>query len=720
MRSMLRSVSMLLCAVAFYSSCPLQAQIGTGDLLQSMKIGRLEHPYLLFSGSEKPVLLQRIKSDPECKNIMAGLLAQGHRFLSVPVRQPAPLPPKHSRYFLTDNEATGYVSEIVSGAFTLSFLYQMTGEEAYARKAVEFALAISDLEDWVNPAHKFDIIYSRVWPWNVPDDQVVFSYDITSAGRAMTLSLVYDWLYPVLTKAERDKIRNALLEKAITRVRGNYDFFWWSSAYRCNWSAICYAGLGLTSLALLKENPQLLDVVAEAYNRMNLTFNEIGEDGAWQEGRGYYSYMMRMSAMFMDALKRATGGKYNLFLHKNIKAHPFDFFLFGLTANFEDSEGTPLGPTYMVDKLVDETGNHTGAWYRQNFLKEGEEIYDILWPRTSVSPLKPDQASKLFRSIDWALMRTDFLDPSAVTVACKAGMNSDPHHGHLDCGHFIITWHGVPFIRDIGRMRYDELYFSEDRYGYPYAASAGHNVISVNGEEQIIAKKKNQPWKEGIGGHILDFRTSAQRDYVVMDPTRAYPGRELKRWRRHIILEKPAITVVLDEVDALPGASVRARFFPGVGSGTGGDSRRTGRARTNPTPDGALIPSDIGECQVKGNHVYLTDGRRHNMALIPLVLGSDCRMHEGKLPTMPATENAVLTWIPYIDATVEARSATSTMVFIILPVDDPKDAEGIAGSATVRRLNDGDIEISVGPSSGKHTWVFEKGEGGMSLKEMSP
>jgi hypothetical protein len=90
------------------------------------------------------------------------------------------------------------------------------------------------------------------------------SYDITSAGRRCPR---LRWLYPVLTKAEKDKIRNALLEKAITRVRGNYDFFWWSSAYRCNWSAICYAGVGLTALALLKENPQLLDVVAEAHNR---------------------------------------------------------------------------------------------------------------------------------------------------------------------------------------------------------------------------------------------------------------------------------------------------------------------------------------------------------------------------------------------------------------------------------------------------------------------
>src|SRR5512146_695182 len=125
-------------------------------------------------------------------------------------------------------------------------------------------------------------------------------YPRAAAGRAMTLSLVYDWLYPVLTKAERDKIRNALLERAVTRVRGNYDFFWWSSAYRCNWSAICYSGLGIAAISLLKEHPQLLDVVAEAYNRINLSYDQIGDDGGWQEGRGYYGYMMQVSVQFAD------------------------------------------------------------------------------------------------------------------------------------------------------------------------------------------------------------------------------------------------------------------------------------------------------------------------------------------------------------------------------------------------------------------------------------
>ncbi len=49
-----------------------------------------------------------------------------------------------------------------------------------------------------------------------------------------------------------------------------------------------------------------------------------------------------------------------------------------------------------------------------------------------------------------------------------------------------------------------------------------------------------------------------------MDPTKAYPNKELKGWKRHIVLEKPEITVVVDEIDAEPGSEIEVRFHPGV------------------------------------------------------------------------------------------------------------------------------------------------------------
>lgn len=696
-------VSVLILAIAF----SLNAQVSKEDIRQSVGIEKLQHPYLFFTKDEIPAIQKRIQSDPETGDIMAGLTMQAHRWLTFPIKDPAPMPPTHPRFAANGAEADKYYAELTEGALTLSFLYQMTGEEAYAKKAIAFAVAMSDLIDWTNPAHKFDIIYPRVWPWNVSDDQVVFSYDHMAADRSATIATVYDWVYPVLTKWERDKIRGALLEKSITKVRGNYEYFWWASAYRCNWSAVCNNGLGTAALALLKEDPQLVDVVAEAYNRMGLTFDQMGGDGAWQEGRSYYGYLMRSAVNFGAALKNVSHGKYNLFKHKNVKDHPIDFFLYTLTANFGDGQGNPMGPLWLVNKLVDETGDGTGAWYRDTFLDQrarifpGISVFDIIWPKSSVTPVEPKPASKLFKSVDWAMLRSDFVDPSKMTIACKAGFNDDPHHGHLDCGQFILTWYGVPFIRDLGRAEYDEIFFNKDRWLYPEASSEGNNLIFVNGEQQLCAKLKDEPWKQGIGGRVLDFRTSEKQDYVLMDPTHAYPGKELKKWRRNIVLEKPAVAVILDEVGSAPGAKIEARFF----------SKTPMASRNAKYP----LPFEV-ECKVSVDHVLLT-AQRHSLALIPLVLENTFTLVEGRLPSLPVTEEAVLNWFPYVETVTMAKAPTSVIATLVVPVNDEKEAGELVKTAKLVQSAPNELEVSVSAASGAYKWVFVKEKDGYVLRK---
>ncbi len=693
-----------ICTLIVLIASSLEAQITVQDLAKAITIERLQHPYLYFTNEDKPAILKRIQTDPECKHIMEGLVAEGHRLLYVPVKNPPPTQLKHPRYAVGSDEAKDYATEISDGALKLAFLYQMTGEVKYARKAIEFAIALSDLVEWVDHAHKFEIIYPRVWPWNVPDDQVVFSYDIFAAGKSIAVSTVYDWVYPVLTKEERDKIRNGLLEKAITRVRGNYEFFWWSTAHRCNWSAICFSGLGITAMSLLKEHPQLVDVAAEAYNRINLTYDQIGDDGGWQEGRGYYGYMMQVSGHFADVLKRLSRGKYDLFKHKKIVDHPLDFLAYMVSVNFEDSGGGVAGSVTTVNKLAEETRNTTAAWYRNKYFEEGTTLFDILWPRTTVKAVEPEQKSKLFKSINWAVMRSDFNDPATVTIACKAGYNDDPHHGHLDCGQFTLMWQNVPFIRDLGRMEYDEIYFNEERWLYPYASSGGHNLVFVNGEQQISAKLKDQPWKEGIGGEILKFETRANRDYVLMDPTKAYPGKELKKWRRSIVLDKPVTTLIVDEVDAAPGSTIEARFFPGAAAT---QSRPMREAR-------APLLTGV-DYKVYRDFALLTS-QRHMMAFIPLVLDNSFEIVEDKVAAVPVTEDSRLNWIPYLETVIKAKSKSSVILSILLPVLDQKDAESIVKTARVAQVNPNQLEVSVTRDGKGFKWLFEKEKDGFVLK----
>ena len=310
LRHFIPSAFVLFCGVA-----SVQAEVTADNIRNALTI-ELTHPYLYFTEREKPAILERIKNNPECGNLLNRLLAECNRLVHTPVVQL--LPPKELNPDYEESDALlSYLRSNINNAHLLAFLYQMTGEERYASKSFEFADVVCDLPTWVGRRHEFPIIYDRVWPWNVPDDQSAFGYDIESADTAWKLAAVYDWLYPALDKRQRDRIRGALLEKAITRVRNNYEYHWWASSYRCNWCAVCFAGLGTASLALLTEDTNLTDVIAESYNRIGKLLDEIGEDGGWQEGCGYYRKSIHTMNFFADPLKRLTGGRYAERFHRS-------------------------------------------------------------------------------------------------------------------------------------------------------------------------------------------------------------------------------------------------------------------------------------------------------------------------------------------------------------------------------------------------------------------
>lgn len=647
---------------------------------------KLEHPYLFFTKAEKVDILAQAHQSKEGREILAKLKVECNRLLYTPI-QPAPPQSKNPRYD-GDGKFNRRMSNYRHSMLQLAFMYQMTEDERFAQKAFEFAEALCELPQWIIKAHEFNIIYDRVWPWNAlnRDDQVVFNYDIRTGDVATELGIAYDWLYTALSKAQRDRIRGALLENAILLARNNYDYHWWATSYKCNWHGICFSGLGVSSMALLTEDSSLVDVVRETYQRLTLFLNEIGDDGGWQEGRGYWAYGMRASIYYMEAMNRLSEGEYNLFEHPKLQQYPVDFALYGLTGYFGDGSGSVVGSTHLINKLTAETGDTDAAWYRANMMKQGNSLFDLIWPQPDVEPITPKVASRHFSTIDWAFMRSDFTNPDKITVACKAGFNDDPHHGHLDIGQFIVYWQDQYFITDLGRGKYfyDEKYFNEARWTYAPASSEGHNVLYVNGEQQISAKLKDQPWLEGIGGGILDFRTSPKRDYTLMDPTNAYPKEHMKSWRRNLILDKPDIVLVLDEVKSEIGAAIEARFHPGV------------------------------KMEVKDNLTLLTGKKGNLMAIIPLDISE---MEAGRHAYLPVRADADLVWIPYASSLIKASSEHSLIAHIVLPVEDLAEAKKIQQSFSLKKASAKKQELSFTYKGKKHSYRFVQREGGLVLEK---
>jgi hypothetical protein len=536
---------------------------------------KLEHPYLLFDNRSKQSILDRVKNDPEYAQIMDLLLQQGRRIMLNTTEPQKVFNDPASRYYQLPSWES-YMSFYLSGAQLLAFLYQMTDDESYAQKAFRYADKLCELEGWVAGAHRFDVIYPRVWPYGSKDDEVVFSFDISAGDCALGLALVYDWIYPAMNKAQRDRIRGGLLENAILRVRGSWEYHWWASAEKCNWAAICYGGVGLAALSLLTEDPNLTDVVARSCEGFAKMLSNYGDDNGWAEGRSYSFYGIRDAIAFPDAVKRLTGNKLDLFDVPGWK-HPADFALFGLTGAFNDGAAAgPVGFSYTYNKLVTESRDETAMYYLQTYLSgehRSRSMWELIWPRpTDVKAEKPPVASKYFPSIDWAFMRRDF--DEGVQVAVKCAPADDPHHGHLDAGSFILTRNSDVIVGEVEQRFYDQFFFNDLRFDYLYVRSLGHNVVHVNGEEQIIAKRKDQPRRKDIGGKIDRFETSPDCDYAVMDATKAYPGKQLKKWIRMIALDKENdIVLVLDRVACDKGDKIDVLFHPVATATVNGDGK---------------------------------------------------------------------------------------------------------------------------------------------------
>ncbi|MBU2950942.1 heparinase II/III family protein [Tamlana agarivorans] len=650
----------------------------------------LKHPYLYFSSKSVSILQDRVTNNPKYSTVYDELLAETNFYLHMPVEKNAPIPDKNPRY--TGNwDYHKYIDNNRKRAVKLAFLYQMTGEAKYAEKAFEFAEVVCDVPNWEDRAHMFPTIYSRVMPWNVPDDQVVFNFDLYAAHTAHGLAMVYDWIYNWMNVRQRDRIRGALLEKAILRVRGNWDFLWWASAERCNWLTHCASGVGMASLALLTEDPQLTDVISESYNRIWRAYDNIGQDGGWQEGTGYAFNNIEWAILYGEPLKRLTNNKYSLLDHPRIQKEGVSFFLWSLLppdqkVNFGDTSNRITRNSAIFNALADQTKSPEAAWYANKINNLSKHnFWDIIFPETTVKPVQPVIKSRHFRSIDYVVMRSSFTDLETVTLVTKAGRHTDPHHGHLDCGDWGVHWRGESYIRGIGNIPYDEKSFDDARWTYPQAGSQGQNVIFVNGEEQIPGKWRGEPMDEGIGGDVLEYNYSDTREYVLMDGTNAYPKKELKLWRRHLILDKPLVSVVLDEIECAKGALIENRIHP------------------------------IGAIEISDDHDFLLlKGEKGMMALI-IITNDTFNYVQGNHAYLPLQKSAKLNKIPYVDAELITSGEKTTMLTIVVPVETPLEAKAISQSVTRKIGKDGALNFSFLVKNKNHNYHFKSTSLGLVL-----
>ncbi|UCH35991.1 MAG: heparinase II/III family protein [Armatimonadota bacterium] len=433
----------------------------------------------------------------------------------LPPQQPGPLedPPGFDVRFGHYPYWTGMSRQVQARLESLALSYAATGDARYARRAVEYMLALAGWRTWSDPDCS-----NRTC--------------LDTCHLMMGAAFAYDACWDAMSPQERGQIREAMVrlglaplaEDALERAEHNLQM-------------LRNAALGVGALAILPDHPQA-DHYLEAATRFFRWWLDRRETSPNTEGLAYTSYGLDNCLLFGAALAQAESDREIIHHPYVARAVRWALYFWGPDAsgvvNFCDASiGHPFEVTmrvaskYLRDPYAGYYLQRTGRLERQDFI--ATILHD---PKPAVAWPPPWPPSALFRSIGWAVLRSGWGD--ADTLFSLISSSSKEGHCHLDANHFVLNCGGEWLAADSGYKSYRTGALTNFTQG-----TAGHNSILIGGVGQ-----------RDKAGAITDFFTSPIFDYIVGDASRCYDPQLLWRFLRRVIYVRPHFFVMLDELES--------------------------------------------------------------------------------------------------------------------------------------------------------------------------
>ena len=393
-----------------------------------------QHPRLMLKEGDIKAVKQKIEHDQPLLILHDIIKCRTNDFI----------PAEPTKYRMVGKRLLGRCRAVLERVCYCSYMYLISGDEIYARRAEKEMLAAADFVSW-NPSHFLDV-----------------------AEMITALAIGYDWLYDWLSPESRKIIEDAIIEKGL-RTSGKKR--WWSKSHN-NWNQVCNSGLVMGALAVYERIPEeAQEIIAEALRNNPTAQKEYGPHGVYPEGFGYWEYGTWYEVMLIESLRTALGTSCNLekapgFL-QSAKFMNFMSTPTGATYNFSDCGN----PSNMINPLLYwfalETGDMSLVWQdRERLLNEDfvrgvnrqAPIAMLFASRCNTKDIKPIQ------DVFWVgngtqplfLYREGFDSAEDCYLGVKGGTPKNSH-AHMDGGSFIYEWAGVRWAVELGSQDYHSL-----------------------------------------------------------------------------------------------------------------------------------------------------------------------------------------------------------------------------------------------------------------------
>ncbi len=450
-----------------------------------------------------------------------------------------------------------------------------------------FVCVISGQVDHCNLAKTHLLTYAAWEQWG--DDN---QRDLGHAHMLLGNAIAYDWLYDVLTPAERQTVRLSLADWTQKMYEASSVGYyqpawnnWWHKSYLQNHHWTNNSALGLAGLALKGEDDRAQTWIDYAGNQMSIirdVLNEIG-DGSWHEGILYQSYGLTMSLPFMTNLRRIQGddilphtylGNYPKWrIYNHIPGTTQSILSYG---NFERGWGNAYASQNLLRFAAGEYGDGNAEWMaRQLAAADGRNaniwhapwyVFEFFYYNPTIDPVSPTglEKARLFPDLEGVIWRTGWEEDDLVfglktgahggrfafetftqelypwdAPCAETGCHLNVGHNHDDANTFYIYRAGS--------------WLAPESEGVDQSETAFHNTLLIDGQGQYRPSKffENPDYFRGSDGFLQASANTTCFDYVAANATRRYKNiAGVEEVTRHVLFVRPGYFVMLDNLAA--------------------------------------------------------------------------------------------------------------------------------------------------------------------------
>jgi hypothetical protein len=452
-----------------------------------------------------------------------------------------------------------------------AFLYAVTGDRNRGEMARKGMLAAVKQEHW---------------DFFVEDGKYSLGFLHTGMQTAR-LSLSYDWIYDLLTPAERAAIREAIAEKGcVPCYRSLYGMCYpntvkgWSMARdypsgtvvpdmsrwphilgNNNFRAVISGGFALGINVLIGHDDRTdewLEMLLDSYPRFARLFKA---DGSYDEAVSYCNYAMTYLIYLMEVVHRKQG--IDLYDGANYTGM-MDFNL-GLlmpqhldpagSVNFGDASrslNSSIG-FWVARKSRDGLSQYIAMHYAPN-----HDIFSLLYYDPSLTPIPPSPDSYFYHAdLDWIVTRTGY-EMDDLVVAMRSGGPSN--HEHADRNSIVLKYQGEMLLVDQYRPTYDYR-----KPGWFLRTSPAHNTVLIDGKGHQYHNGEEGTNESKASAKIVRSGKRTGYSFWASDATPAYAlvNPDVKSVTRTALVfpDIPCLIVMDKLIKEKEGSVFSARWF---------------------------------------------------------------------------------------------------------------------------------------------------------------